>query len=96
MSTDRAAELGLLLVSVLPDVSTAYVADVFDTEWVAEARLKGKQQLVAIYRVLGERKPEPVSSSAEPLAGSRPSRAGDASHATPSVAGGGFPREVRE
>jgi adenylate cyclase len=82
--------------TLIGDSTHAYVADVFDTEWVAEARLKGKQQLVAIYRVLGERKPEPVSSSAEPLAGSRPSRAGDASHATPSVAGGGFPREVRE
>jgi adenylate cyclase len=73
-----------------------YVADVFDTEWVAEARLKGKQQLVAIYRVLGERKPEPVQSSDETLAGSRPSRAGDAPHATPGVAGSGLPREVRE
>jgi adenylate cyclase len=82
--------------TLIGDSTHAYVADVFDTEWVAEARLKGKQQLVAIYRVLGERKPEPVSSSAEPLVGSRPSRAGDAPHATPSVAGGGFPREVRE
>jgi hypothetical protein len=62
------------------------VADVFDTERVAEARLKGKQQLVAIYRVLGERK----------LAGSQPSQAEEAPHATPSVAGSGIPREVRE
>ncbi len=48
-----------------------HVADVFDTEWLAEAHLKGKQQLVAIYRVLGERKQEPIPGF-EPVVGSRP------------------------
>jgi len=72
--------------TLIGDSTHAYVADVFDTERVAEARLKGKQQLVAIYRVLGERK----------LAGSQPSQAEEAPHATPSVAGSGIPREVRE
>ena len=82
--------------TLIGDSTHAYVADVFDTELVAEARLKGKEQLVAIYRVLGERKQEPVQSSAEPLAGSRPIRAGDPPRATSSVAGTGLPREVRQ
>ena len=33
-----------------------YVAELFETEWVAERQLKGKEQLVAIYRILGERR----------------------------------------
>ena len=33
-----------------------YVADLFESEWVAERQLKGKEQLVAIYRILGERR----------------------------------------
>jgi adenylate cyclase len=82
--------------TLIGDSTHAYVADVFDTEWVAEARLKGKQQLVAIYRVLGERKQEPVQSSAESLAGSRPLQAGDPPRVTSSVAGTGLPREVRQ
>ena len=82
--------------TLIGDSTHAYVADVFDTEWVAEARLKGKQQLVAIYRVLGERRQEPVQSSAESLAGSRPLRAGDPPRVTSSVAGTGLPREVRQ
>jgi adenylate cyclase len=82
--------------TLIGDSTHAYVADLFDTELVAEARLKGKEQLVAIYRVLGERKQEPVQSSAEPLAGSRPIRAGDPPRATSSVAGTGLPREVRQ
>jgi len=49
-----------------------YVRDLFETEWVAEARLKGKQQLVAIYRVLGERKQEPIADWIEPAVESRP------------------------
>ena len=49
-----------------------HVGDVFETEWVAEARLKGKQQLVAIYRVLGERKQEPIADWIEPAVESRP------------------------
>jgi adenylate cyclase len=48
-----------------------HVADVFETEWVAEARLKGKQQLVAIYRVLGERKQEPMADWIESAVESR-------------------------
>jgi adenylate cyclase len=43
----------------------------FETEWVTEARLKGKQQLVAIHRVVGERRDEPSAGAMEPLAGSR-------------------------
>ena len=82
--------------TLIGDSTHAYVADVFDTEWVAEARLKGKQQLVAIYRVLGERKPEPVQSSAESLAGSRPLQAGDPPRATSRVAGTGLPREAQQ
>lgn len=74
----------------------AHVADLFDTEWVAEARLKGKQQMVAIYRVLGERKLEPIESAVEPFVGAGASRAADAPHATPSVAGTPVPREVRQ
>lgn len=49
-----------------------HIADVFDTERVTEARLKGKQHLVAIYRVLGERKPEPIPDWIEPVVESRP------------------------
>lgn len=52
------------------------VADVFRLEWVAEARLKGKQQLVAIYRVLGERGLEPAAGLAESAVGSRSSMSG--------------------
>ena len=74
----------------------AHVADLFDTEWVAEARLKGKQQMVAIYRVLGERKLEPIESAVEPFVGAGAPRAADAPHATPSVAGTPVPREVRQ
>jgi adenylate cyclase len=74
----------------------AYVGDLFETEWVAEARLKGKSQLVAIYRVLGERAPEPVETPAAARVGSGSSRAGEAARATPSVAGSGLPREVRQ
>jgi adenylate cyclase len=33
-----------------------YVADRFEAEWVAERQLKGKEQLVAIYRILAERR----------------------------------------
>jgi adenylate cyclase len=43
----------------------------FEAEWVTEARLKGKQQLVAIYRVVGERQDDPSAAAMEPLAGSR-------------------------
>jgi len=82
--------------TLIGDSTHAYVADLFDTEWVAEARLKGKQQLVAIYRVLGERKPEPVQSSAESLAGSRPLQAGGPPRATSPVAGTGLPREAQQ
>ncbi|HKZ04465.1 MAG TPA: adenylate/guanylate cyclase domain-containing protein [Methylomirabilota bacterium] len=74
----------------------AYVGDLFETEWVAEARLKGKQQLVAIYRVLGERAPVPVEAPAAALVGSGPSRAAEPPRATPSVAGRGLPWEVRQ
>jgi adenylate cyclase len=45
--------------------------DLFEMEWVAEARLKGKEQLVAIYRVLGERQPSPITDLAEPAGESR-------------------------
>jgi adenylate cyclase len=38
----------------------------FETEWVTEARLKGKQQLVGIHRVLGERQPEPSAGAMRP------------------------------
>jgi adenylate cyclase len=74
----------------------AYVGDLFDTEWVAEARLKGKSQLVAIYRVLGERAPVPVETPAAARIGSESTRAEGAPRATPSVAGTGLPREVRQ
>jgi adenylate cyclase len=43
----------------------------FEAEWVTEARLKGKQQLVAIYRVVGERQNEPFAGPMQSLAGSR-------------------------
>jgi adenylate cyclase len=38
----------------------------FEVEWVTEARLKGKQQLVAIYRVVGERQHEPSAGAMQP------------------------------
>jgi adenylate cyclase len=38
----------------------------FEVEWVTEARLKGKQQLVAIYRVVGERQHEPFAGAMQP------------------------------
>jgi class 3 adenylate cyclase len=47
------------------------VADLFEMQWVSEARLKGKQQLVGIYRVLGEREPQPDARLTEPAVGSR-------------------------
>jgi adenylate cyclase len=47
------------------------VADLFETQWVVEARLKGKEQLVAIYRVLGEREQPPITGVVEPAVGSR-------------------------
>src|SRR4030095_874266 len=74
----------------------AYVGDLFDTEWVAESRLKGKSQLVAIYRVLGERAPVPVETPATARVGSGSTRAEGTPRATPSVAGTGLPREGRE
>ena len=53
---------------ILVGASThAYVADRFETEWLAEAHLKGKQQLVAIYRVLGERAAEERREWMEPV-----------------------------
>jgi len=48
-----------------------HVGDLFETEWVSEARLKGKEQLVAIYRVLGERKQEPIADWIESAVESR-------------------------
>jgi adenylate cyclase len=33
----------------------AHVDQMFESEWVAEAQLKGKEELVAIHRVFGER-----------------------------------------
>lgn len=73
-----------------------HVADLFDMEWVAESRLKGKSQLVAIYRVLGERAREPVQSPAASAVGPRASTAENAPRAASSVAGSGLPREVRQ
>jgi Predicted transmembrane sensor domain len=74
----------------------AYVGDLFETEWIAESRLKGKSQLVAIYRVLGERAQESARVPATARSGSGSSRAEEAARTTPSVAGAGLPREVRQ
>ena len=74
----------------------AYVGDLFETEWIAESRLKGKSQLVAIYRVLGERAQESARAPATARSGSGSSRAEEAARTTPSVAGAGLPREVRQ
>jgi len=74
----------------------AYVGDLFETEWVAEARLKGKSQLVAIYRVLGERSAVTVQTPTAARVGSESTRAEGTPRATPSVAGTGLPREVRQ
>jgi len=74
----------------------AYVGDLFETEWVAEARLKGKSQLVAIYRVLGERAAVTVQTPTAARVGSESTRAEETPRATPSVAGTGLPRGVRQ
>jgi adenylate cyclase len=47
------------------------VANLFEAERVTEARLKGKQQLVAIYHVRGERTHQSITGLIEPAVGSR-------------------------
>ena len=74
----------------------AYVGDLFETEWVAEARLKGKSQLVAIYRVLGERVPVPFETAVTARVGSGSTRTEGSPRTTPSVTGSRLPWEVRQ
>ncbi|HEU5323459.1 MAG TPA: adenylate/guanylate cyclase domain-containing protein, partial [Methylomirabilota bacterium] len=61
---------------LIGDSTLAHLADAFVTERVTEARLKGKEQLVAIHRILGERTAKQAAERSpgwrEPVAGSRP------------------------
>ncbi len=50
---------------LIGEPTLARVRDHFETEWVTEARLKGKSQMVAVHRVLRERDPAHVSVAVE-------------------------------
>jgi len=54
------------------------LGNMFEVEWVAEAHLKGKEQLVGIYRVLGQRSPSVPHDSVDRAATSRAEQAGTA------------------
>jgi adenylate cyclase len=57
---------------ILAAASTlGHVNQMFESEWVTEAQLKGKEELVAIYRILGERQPALAEGWIEPAVGSR-------------------------
>jgi adenylate cyclase len=57
---------------ILVGASTlGHLGNMFHAEWVAEAHLKGKEQLVAIYRILGQRPPSLPGEWIEPAVESR-------------------------
>jgi adenylate cyclase len=54
------------------------LGNMFEVEWVAEAHLKGKEQLVGIYRILGQRSASVPHDSIDRAATSRAEQAGTA------------------